>query len=269
MKKSLMNCAICAFIGMYSTDANAAQPNTTGNPPGEASASPPSVTPASEVSSGGCVGRKLDECLAYVEHAITIESVGDNVEEQRQNNKRTDVNGKRLSKFLRVSLFGHLPGFESRQGQLVVIEYDMSDTVTNVSVTLPSDPESAESEEEYAKTALYEGVKLLFGSACPASDRMSVYRFFQNDVKPKVKHEGKDIEVGMTSASETYAGSAKGIPFCGRTFDYSYSYGTDTENISESNEHGFSSMYMIIASSARVPASTPNTPAHKAALKSH
>ncbi len=139
---------------------------------------------------------------------------------------------------------------------MISIDYNANDIVTKVSLSLPSDPDSARSEEDYAKTGLYEGVMLLFGSDCPVLDRMTVYRFFQNDVKPKVERSGKDIEIGMTNATETYSGHSKGIPFCGRTFVYGYNFGTDTNDISETNEHGTSSIYLIYVSGGRTNTAT-------------
>lgn len=223
--------------------------------PAASTSATPTAAPTSELDSIGCVGRNLDVCLAYVSHAMNLDRDTNTgpmgLEDQRQRNKRTDVNGKLLSVAPSIFLSGKLHGIETSDEQNITIDYGANDIVTKVSLSLPSDPEVARSEEDYAKTGLYEGVTLLFGSDCPSLDRLTVYRFFENSVKPKVNHDGRKIEVGMTNATESYSGHSEGIPFCGRTFEYGYDFGTDTNDISETNEHGTSSIYLIYVSGGR------------------
>ncbi len=67
---------------------------------------------------------------------------------------------------------------------IVTLWLDKSDNVKSVDARLPSSPDFVVTEQEYDKTYLYEVKEAVFGSTCDAMDKLAVYRFFQNRIKP-------------------------------------------------------------------------------------
>jgi hypothetical protein len=187
---------------------------------------------------GGCIGKPLDTCLTNLQMGFQFGPY-QNIDEDIRRNEAVDVTGKRVAKKNNLMIFGTLKGLDSTmRSQGVNLTYTQDKIVDYVEISLPSDPSMANTEDEYRKTGLYEGMVLLLGSSCSTIDRADVYKFFQTTVKPKIVREGKHIEINDTNAEVSHFAKALNIPFCGQKFSYTNLFGVDTDDISATNPHG-------------------------------
>jgi hypothetical protein len=196
------------------------------------------VDPFETAKEGGCIGKPLDACLTALQvgfHFGPYQRIADEMKE----NEAVDVNGKPLRPRKVLTVSGNLVGWEGIS-RLLLVDLDYTDAriVSRIEITLPSDPGLANTEDEYAKTGIYEAMVLLLGSTCPNVTRLEAYKFFQNDVKPKIVSEGKKIEIHDTNAETSYFRKALNVPFCGRKFSYTNLFGYDTDDITLENPHG-------------------------------
>ena len=204
-------------------------------------AAPPSSVPTAAKTvaySNGCIGRSLDECLANLRTGFSFSPL-DNVADAVKKNEEVDVNGKRIRKARNLFISGNYqfaPGISNMMS--VDLSYSESNTVDYIGISLIGDPSSANTEAEYDKTGLYAAVSLLLGAQCPDLDKLSLYKFFQNTVKPKIISEPKKTEISPTGAETTYFRKALDIPYCGRRLSYTNLFGYDTERIGLDNPHG-------------------------------
>jgi hypothetical protein len=88
------------------------------------------------------------------------------------------------------------------------------------------------------KTGLYEGFVILLGADCPEITPTMVYKFFNNEVKPKIVSEGRSVNIGDTNADTSYFHKALNITFCNHKFSYTDLFGYDTDDITLENPKG-------------------------------
>lgn len=194
---------------------------------------------------GGCIGKALDTCLKNLHVGFHFDQFNHLAEDIRRN-EAVDVNGHRLNQNPGLVISGNLVGFgKISQSGSVFLRYTQDKIVSSIEVSLPSDPALANTTEEYAKSGLYEGIVLLMGSECSAINRMEVYKFFQNTVKPHIINEGKKTEFHDTGVETSYTKEARDIPFCGKKFSYANQFGYNTEDITLNNPHGVSAITTI------------------------
>jgi hypothetical protein len=128
----------------------------------------------------------------------------------------TDVNGKTAHRKIAITAAvpGHLERFEI---VLTLASPAPNDTVVNAEIWLPADPELAHTQSEYDKTFLYDAVMPLLGNRCPNLDRLTLYRFYENEVKT---HETQKIEAvngGLADRTVETIETGK-LQFCGALF---------------------------------------------------
>ncbi len=135
-----------------------------------------------------CIGAHLYRCVASLASKLWV---ADWYEDQRNNvfhEYPVDVNGKTLFPKL-ISMDGFLsdakPNSEFNKLH-IQIDIDPHDIVKAVSISLPRNPLTAHTEDEYARTGLYEAVSP-FTSNCPQTTRIEVAQFFENRAKPAFK----------------------------------------------------------------------------------
>jgi hypothetical protein len=100
------------------------------------------------------------------------------------------------------------------------------------------DPSEARSEAEYDKTGLFDMARALIGTRCKDMNRISLYLFFENTVKPRIRREKRREEINEFHASTSNYSKAVGLRFCNHGFTYEHYFGTDTQDITVDNPHG-------------------------------
>jgi len=154
-------------------------------------------------------------------------------------NAAVDVNGKRIRTRSILTIAGNLSRWEGIDNlEMIDLEYTQTRLVNYIGISLPGDPELANTTEEYQKTAIYESIALLIGSSCPDLSADYVYKFFQNTVKPKIIREDKTTTIDETHADTSYFHKALDIPFCGHKLSYTRLFGYSTDDISLDNPKG-------------------------------
>jgi hypothetical protein len=176
---------------------------------------PPSPSAAVAVSGRGCVGRSVETCVGSLTASLSIDKglLTSTLAERG----RTDVSGSPIPA-RPIVVAGGLPGREER---LVILLHPSADgTIAGAEATLLDDPTLARTEQDYDRTGLYEVVSRLLGRRCPQADRIQVYRFFENSVKPRIVTERAHGKRGIFAARNTVLSRAAKIPFCGVRFSF-------------------------------------------------
>ncbi len=89
--------------------------------------------------------------------------------------------------------------------------------MVKIAVNLPEDPDLAHTASEYDNTLMYDVVSVVLGNKCPGLDKLALYRFYENSIKP---HEVVKTEVhkdGAFSRTKETVDTGK-LPFCGAMF---------------------------------------------------
>lgn len=170
--------------------------------PGPAIAADPADGP-------GCLGVKVEACVAWLRATMTLNEqfLASSMARRHQ----TDVNGRPLGGGL-VTVDAMLPG----QTDLFVILLHLrpDDTVRSAESNLLSNLIAADTEPLYDSSAFYEIVWRLLGRRCPGISRIDLYRFFENSVKPRITHQRQDFSGGLTGLHRVLSHAA-GVPYCG------------------------------------------------------
>jgi hypothetical protein len=160
--------------------AAAGQGMTQGTAKGTTSpALPPGVSP--EDAHAGCVHTDLRRCMISLGSAFWFEM--DLVTRQIARRNETDVNGQPAHR--RIAIEAKLPHGQAMFAiALTLASPPPNDEVVKVALNLPYDPDIAHTASEYDRTLLYDAVSIVLGSHCPSLDKMALYRFYENSLKP-------------------------------------------------------------------------------------
>jgi hypothetical protein len=132
----------------------------------------------------GCLEQPLADCMKFL--APTFGIGAPQIEAETKRLAQVDVNGRKIAATRSVSLTGQVP--ESRLGAVNIdIFFDQRMIVRQVSATLPQDLWYAKTEADYDKSGLWPVTAHIVGLSCPDLSKISLYRFFENNVKPKIK----------------------------------------------------------------------------------
>jgi hypothetical protein len=191
------------------------------------------TAPPPPMTRHGCIGAKLDACISELRSAIQFDEKSWQREIERRD--EIDVSGKPLAghEFLTVS--GTIPGLSLGHTQLN-LTLSSSDVVQSIMAWLPSSPFMAHTESEYDDTGLYEVASLIYGDQCSTFNRLGIYRFFNDKVRPMVIHE--PTQYNAFGAGKTNSQHAYNMGYCGRSFEYDFSVGESSELITEGNLSG-------------------------------
>jgi hypothetical protein len=195
-------------------------------------------------STAGCIDHSLDDCVSGFRLIYTLD---DSQMEKGPFKPDVDVNGHVIPK-RNLAMFFFWDG-PSEDHRLATVELDSNLKVVEVDVSLSRNPESAQTEEEYAATGLASAFSAVAPSCFP--DKIATFRFFENSIKPKIIRDAKETTVNELRASTSTFHHTPTIQVCGLAVQYSSLTGTDTEDISESNSHGYSAIYSLTFSTSK------------------
>jgi hypothetical protein len=194
-----------------------------------------SISPINQQPAGsGCLHRDLRVCLDYLKTALRTDR-WDLVESRLSDMEKLDVNGKRVGG-TDITIFGKSPTTD--EAVTISIEFSQSQIVGKIGGTLTSDPALASTEDDYNKTDLYEVSHILLGGDCPTLDKLQLYKFFHNEVRPQIKYGDSPTDFGDSYVRTGHGAYASNIPFCGKRFSYSHLIGVNTDLIGENNRTG-------------------------------
>ena len=162
----------------------------------------------------GCVNVGLADCIGWLRATMKLnESV---LTDSLAHRHQTDVNGRPVSGGL-VTVNGELPDHNDQF--VILLHLRPDDTVVRVESNLLYDLVNADTELLYDHTRLYDIVARLLGRRCAGLNRLDLYRFFQNSVKPRLTQNREDFSGGLSGLHRLIA-HAEGVPYCGARFAY-------------------------------------------------
>lgn len=179
---------------------------------GHAETLPPGVT--AQEAHGGCMHTDLRVCMISL--GIVFWYDMKDVTKQIALRNELDVNGRTAHRniVVTVAIPNHI---ERATIRLTLASPSPNDEVIRAEVRLPNNPDGMRTPSEYDKTWLYETVATLLGSKCAGLDRLTLYRFFENSVKPQEKTKTEVIKNGIFNHTRVSTETAR-IPFCGTQF---------------------------------------------------
>ena len=92
-----------------------------------------------------------------------------------------------------------------------------NDTVVKAEIFLVGDVDLAHTESEYDATMLYAAVSPLLGNGCPGLQKLALYRFFENTLKPREVKKTEILQNGIFHRTRETVDTDK-IVFCGALF---------------------------------------------------
>ena len=198
----------------------------------------------------GCIGQTLDHCLATISQYLALTSSFQYGAIELQTNQdsqdpfiassKIDVNGNVLSQH-EFKAYAFMPeddlGMVRRTRSLELdINTGPDGRVKDVSALLLRDPLRAVTEAEYDQTGIFPVLRALCGPTGVSLDKLSLYRFVENRVKPALS-PNHDFEASMANIRETRGQDAT-VGFCGRQlFFYSFA-GNSIDSVTENNTTG-------------------------------
>lgn len=173
--------------------------------------------PASAIGAAdgpGCLGVTTSQCISWLRTTMTLdESFLASALAQRH---QVDVNGRPLGGGL-LTVNAKLP---DRVNQFVILLHlRPDDTVARVELNLLGNLLRARTEPVYDQSGFYDIVWRLLGRRCPGMTRLDLYRFFENQMKPRITEQRQDFAGGLLGMHRVVSHAA-GVPYCGVTFGY-------------------------------------------------
>src|SRR5215204_971430 len=162
----------------------------------------------------GCLGVTAEECVRWLRATMVLDE--NFVAEAMARRHQVDVNGRPLGGGL-VTVNGKLP---QRVDQFVILLHlRPDDIVRRVESNLLINLIDARTEPVYDQSGFYDIVWRLLGRRCAGLNKLELYRFFENAVKPRIRQEQQDLSSGLWGLHRLVSHAA-GVPYCGATFGY-------------------------------------------------
>ncbi|HTQ35264.1 MAG TPA: hypothetical protein VMI30_13945 [Stellaceae bacterium] len=172
------------------------------------------VTISPEEVHAGCIHTDLRACMISLGSAFWFDMNLVAAQIARRNER--DVNGRTAHR--RIVINAKLPKHtEPIEITLTLASPVPNDEVVSVAVVLPESPDLAHTESEYDRTRLYDVASVVLGKRCPQLDKMALYRFYENDIKPHETGKVDSEQHGSFAQSRRVVDTPK-LPFCGALF---------------------------------------------------
>ena len=173
--------------------------------------------PAAAVGPGdgpGCVGVTVEVCVGWLRATMTLDE--NFLAQAMARRHQVDVNGRPLGDGL-VVVNGKLP--ERPEQFVILLHLRPDDIVRRVESNLTMNLIDARTEPDYDRSGLYQIVWRVLGRRCSGLDKLDLYRFFENAVKPRIRQRQHDLSSGLWGLHRVES-QAAGVSYCGVTFGY-------------------------------------------------
>lgn len=162
----------------------------------------------------GCLHNDLRPCMFALGTTFYFDM--NVVAPQIARRNELDVNGHTAHRTIAID--ASIPGHHDMISIVLTLASPApNDNIVKAEVALPVDPELAHTESEYDRTLLYNAVSVLFGKVCPGLDKMALYRFYENSLKPREITKTEILKNGIFNRTRLTTNTEK-IPFCGVMF---------------------------------------------------
>ena len=181
---------------------------------GQASAASPTQAITPEDKRAGCLHNDLRPCMIALGSTLWFDMKL--VAPQIAKRNELDVNGRTAHR--KIAIDAAVPGrHEMISIVLTLASPAPNDQVVKAEVMLPEDPDMAHTASEYDRTFLYDAVSVLFGKNCPGLDRLALYRFYENSLKPREIVKTEVPKNDIVNRTKMIVDTDK-VPFCGVMF---------------------------------------------------
>lgn len=162
---------------------------------------------------------------------------------------KADVSGNAVRGATTVIVQFQLPSDRApHQYRFLHLHLRANSVVDNVSIAFDyGDPGKASTVEDYDRSGLFDLLSPLLPDGCMGRDKLALYRFFNDIVKPTIAGPSRDTYSGVYSAGDQYQYRSKRVSFCSVYIDYRKDSGFDTSMIDEGHPTGrFTSIEVIL-----------------------
>lgn len=181
---------------------------------GQAGAAATAQAISPEEKHAGCLHNDLRPCMIALGSTLWFDM--NLVAPQIARRNELDVNGRTAHR--QIAIEAAVPGHHEMISIVLTLASPApNDEVVKAEVRLPEDPDLARTASEYDRTFLYDVVSVLFGKTCPGLDRMALYRFYENSLKPREVAKTEVLKNGIFSRTILTVDTGK-VPFCGVLF---------------------------------------------------
>lgn len=181
--------------------------------------------PSPALASDGCLGAKVIACLDAVSPYLSpaeYQLARQGVEKYLGG----DITGARKAKS-NISFPYHSRFAEPLEPpQLVVLGYNASLDIDEITVSLRKGAGNAETDAEYQATHMYETVLFALGkqgNCLQLATPHDFYLFFHTQVKPKLKEKKLEYTKGAFKPPSSFYGETGWISLCGKKLNYTMS----------------------------------------------
>ena len=168
-----------------------------------------SALAASPAETPGCVGVGVAECLASLRASMRVDE--NFLAASLARRQQLDVNGRPLGGGL-VTVNAKLP--DRVDEFIILLHLAPGERVRSVESNVLLNLLEARTEPVYDASAVFDILSRLLGRRCPGLERLALYRFFENLVKPRITRQQEDLSTGL-DALHRILSHAAGVPLCG------------------------------------------------------
>ena len=185
----------------------------------------------------GCLGQPVEACISALRETFDIEQA--DVDRALRDSLQVDVNGRRINTSGVITLLARPSGSSVVANEIITIGSAPDGGVRWAEFGLRSDPGLARTENEYAATGLGQAVSVIFpDDTCTNALGVSLFRFFENEVKPTISRGLPSRSYTWDRASELSTSRSRSVSLCGVLLSYSVTSGHSTGLISRYNSSG-------------------------------
>jgi hypothetical protein len=172
----------------------------------------PAVLPAE--ARIGCYHTELRPCMISLGSAFWFDM--DHVTRIIARRNELDVNGQTAHRL--IAFYMKVPKNPATISiGLTLASPAPNDEVVKVRLTPGSDPDMAHTPSEYDRTLFYNAVSVVLGQHCANLDRLALYRFYENSIKPAEQVKTETRKYGIFHYTKQSSDTPK-LPFCGAMF---------------------------------------------------
>jgi hypothetical protein len=173
---------------------------------------PPGVTP--QEAHAGCMHTDLRSCMITLGMVLSFDMTL--VAKQIAKRNELDVNGKTAHRA--ISIVAQMPGHHDSIAVVLTLASPAPNDMVIAAEYWPfTDPDTAHTQSEYDSMFLYDVVSALLGTRCPSLDRLGLYRFYENSLKPLEIVKTEIFKRGIFNHTVQTVDTDK-VAFCGVRF---------------------------------------------------
>lgn len=167
-----------------------------------------------EEAHAGCYHTDLRACMISLGTALWFDMP--TVAAQIAKRNELDVNGRTAHR--KITINARLPGQADMIGiTLTLASPSPNDRVEKIALYLQGDLEEAHTVSEYDSLRFYDAVSVVLGSHCPGLDRLALYRFYENGIKPREIVKADVQKYGIFHYTRQTV-DTEPVQFCGAMF---------------------------------------------------